>query len=182
MSVAAAVTVSRNWPVPLPAETPYLLNTVGAPALAFIAVGDPAPQGSKTAGRRKNGTVFVRESSKAVSPWRAAVAAQAKRAAGAGWKALDDDRGGVLLDLVFTMKRPVDRPKRLRCRPAVTPDLDKLVRSTLDALTAAEVLADDARVVAFRRLDEFYVGDPDQDTLPQPGVLVRVWPLPLESL
>lgn len=171
---------------PLPTETPYTLEQLGGPALAFAIAGEPAPQGSKTVGRRKNGTSFVRESSKKVKPWRDVVVAAIRdrfaATPGLRWEPLNDNRAGVVLDLVFTVSRPADRPKRLRCRPAVKPDLDKLTRAVLDALTTARVLGDDGRVVGFRRLDEFYVGDPDPDAMPMPGVVIRVWPLPLEAL
>lgn len=169
--------------VPTPTEAPYCLDTLGAPALAFAAYGEPAPQGSKTPGRAKNGNLFVRESSAAVKPWRAAVTKAARTALPADWTPLGvTDRDAVVVDLVFTIARPAGRPKTLRVRPAVYPDLDKLVRSTLDACTTAGVFADDGRVVGFRRLDEFYLGDPDPDTLPAPGVLIRAWQLPVERL
>ena len=38
------------------------------------------------------------------------------------------------LNLIFVLRRPASAPKR-RKRPAVKPDLDKLIRATLDALT-----------------------------------------------
>ena len=55
----------------------------------------------------------------------------------------------VRVDLVFLLPKPPSRPKRRRCWPTVKPDIDKLVRAVLDALTSV-VFTDDAQVVALR--------------------------------
>lgn len=90
------------------------------------------------------------ESSRFVEPWRAAVAWQARAAAGrAGWSPPAVAR----VSLVFHMPTPkamqvrVDRLPPGRLMPhAKRPDVDKLARSTLDALVTAGVLADDSHV------------------------------------
>jgi Holliday junction resolvase RusA-like endonuclease len=46
----------------------------------------------------------------------------------------------------FYLQGPSSAPKR-RTMPDRRPDLDKLVRSTFDALTTASVIEDDARIV-----------------------------------
>lgn len=46
----------------------------------------------------------------------------------------------------FYLPRPASAPKH-RTLPDRRPDLDKLIRSTLDALTTAGAIEDDARVV-----------------------------------
>jgi crossover junction endodeoxyribonuclease RusA len=53
----------------------------------------------------------------------------------------------VYVRLEFVLPRPVSTPKR-RTPPAVKrPDVDKLARAVLDALTSAGALADDSQVV-----------------------------------
>lgn len=112
-----------------------------ATVLEVFVPGRPAPQGSK----RHVGNGVMIESSKHVGTWRDDVRA-----------ALTDDLGqprhrfgdvAVAVGLVFVMPRPASTPKR-RTPPAIRkPDIDKLARAILDALTSAGVVADDARVV-----------------------------------
>ena len=96
-------------------------------------VGIPAPQGSK---KSIGNNRFV-ETSKKLPAWRKAVKEAAEKVAD---KPFTD---AVKVDVVFYMPRPktVTRP-----RPIVPPDVDKLLRSTFDALTQAGVWSDDALV------------------------------------
>ncbi len=121
-------------------------------SVVLRVMGTPAPQGSKRAYAR-NGRVQMVESSKAVAPWREAVVAEAKRGGEAGLML----SGPVSVQVTFFLRRPKshyrtgrnahllreDAPKY----PAGRPDLDKCARSTLDALTQAGLIADDALVV-----------------------------------
>lgn len=100
----------------------------------FFVTGTPAPQGSK---RHVGGGRMV-ESSKKVGPWRAAVA----------WTASQQQQhtpGPVTVRLTFYLARPKSAPKS-RVWPDRKPDLDKLIRSTLDGLTESGVIEDDARI------------------------------------
>jgi crossover junction endodeoxyribonuclease RusA len=126
--------------------------------------GKPAPQGSK----RHVGRGILVESSKELAPWRQQVAMFAHNAMG-GQQLLT---GAVAVRLEFVLPRPVSTPKR-RTPPAVRrPDLDKLVRAILDAITSV-IIADDSQVVelhATKRLAE--IGE-------SPGVRIGVdalWP------
>lgn len=106
--------------------------------LVISVTGRPAPQGSKDIGAAGQ----LREQSRYLPAWRAAVkkaAYQAYKAAGIEPDALPLIRGPVAVSITFRMStdRRVDAP----------PDLDKLQRSTWDALTAARVWEDDGRVV-----------------------------------
>lgn len=130
-------------------------------------VGIPAPQGSK----RHVGRGILVESSKKVGPWREAVVA-ALTADGAAGRRID---GPVVVRLVFRLPRPSSHfgPRGLRdkarlCLPDKRPDLDKLVRSTLDALTTAAVIADDSRVIRITAGKRYT--NPDE----APGCLVWV--------
>lgn len=172
--------------VPPVVETPWLLARLGPPVLAFVVYGDPAPQGSKSfrgmrASKTKPGVkvpILTESSAKKVDRWRGDVVQAATRALPPGWTRLaEDNRDGLVLDLILTKDRPDSLPKRRRCWPGTSPDLDKFARSTGDALTSAGVYRDDSRVVAYRRLDKVYVGADDPDALPQPGAVIRIWAL-----
>lgn len=69
------------------------------------------------------------------------------------------ERGSnVILDLSFYLARPKQLPKRIT-RPGKKPDLDKLIRATLDSLTGT-VFEDDSQVV--RVLAEKFYGLPER--------------------
>lgn len=108
--------------------------------LVFTVEGSPASQGSLSAHVVK-GRVRIHNDSRKTAPWRALVSARAREAMPAGWEAID---APVAVKLLFHLAPPM-RP-RFR-RPAVKPDLDKLVRAVLDSLTDAGVWRDDSRVV-----------------------------------
>lgn len=108
-------------------------------------LGLPAPQGSK----RHVGRGILVESSTKVGPWREAVVAAATNQGAANVR-LD---GPVKVDVSFYLPRPKAHYRANgELRPTApfvqfnTPDIDKLLRSTLDALVQAAVIADDARV------------------------------------
>lgn len=141
----------------------------GPPDLRFIVYGEPKPQGSKI--RTK---FSVRESGgEDLKLWREAVRSTAVDAQSIV------KRGGVFvlegpidLQLEFTMRKPSGAPKRKRIWPVKRPDLDKLCRAVLDAMTNAGVWKDDSQVVALHA-HKRYVGDPF--SLDTPGVRVCVW-------
>lgn len=129
--------------------------------LVVEVLGTPAPQGSK----RHVGRGILVESSAKVRPWREAVKHAALEVLRVG---PDDEYGQALRDcwpfgsdpvevrVVFRLPRPrahfrtgrrsdelrEDAPRMVGGRP----DLDKLLRSTLDALGEAGVWRDDAQV------------------------------------
>lgn len=122
-------------------------------SISFWVGGQPIQQGSKTAGKTNDGRAFVRDSnSKLLRPWRAAVTDAARRA-------LDGTKlnGPVRVDLLFLLERPKSHygtgrnryvmKEKAPARPTSKPDLDKLARSILDALTDALAYTDDAYVV-----------------------------------
>jgi crossover junction endodeoxyribonuclease RusA len=109
---------------------------VSAPDLRVWVPGAPAPQGSK----RHVGRGILVESSKALGPWRDRVAMFAT----ASNPTLLT--GPVRVDADFVMTRPVSTPKRRTPAAVKRPDLDKLLRGVLDALTGV-TWADDSQVV-----------------------------------
>jgi len=138
--------------------------------IEIIVLGTPAPQGSKHgyAVKRRGeytGKVAQVESSAKVKPWRMAVKYAAmdamrdsdtRKTVGAvdSYTAMT---GAVVLEVTFRLPRPrghfgTGRNVALLkpgapWRPAGRPDLDKLLRSTFDALGEAGVWRDDAQVV-----------------------------------
>ena len=111
--------------------------------------GHPAPQGSK----RHVGNGVLIESSARVKPWR-----QDVRAA-----ALEADAhfdGPVSLTVGFLLRRPASHFRTGRnahllrdsapAYPGKKPDIDKLLRSTLDGLGESGIWRDDAQVVRVR--------------------------------
>lgn len=127
------------------------MNTFLRDQLQVTVYGTPGPQGSK---RLVNGHMI--EASAKVKPWREDVKLAALRALG---EAPEWDRAcrEVSVSLNFTLVRPRSHYRSGRhanlIRPNAPawcwtkPDLDKLVRSTCDALGNAGVYADDSRIV-----------------------------------
>lgn len=116
--------------------------------LTFFVPGKPAPQGSK----RHVGNGILLESSPHVGPWRERVAIAAHNAMNG--RPIYSGQVEVWLD--FILPRPKSTPKA-RTPPAIKrPDIDKLARAILDAITGT-ILADDAQVTylsATKRLAE----------------------------
>lgn len=114
------------------------------PSLLVRVYGEPAPQGSKSYAGHRNGKPILVESSKKVAPWRLAVRLATLSALNRArlprpW-AVDEP---VEVEVTFYLPKP---PTVARSLPTVPPDLDKLARSTLDALTDSGAIADDALV------------------------------------
>lgn len=120
--------------------------------IIFFAAGTPAPQGSKT----HVGHGVMVESSKRVKPWRAAV----RTAAIEAMHGQPPRTGPLEVWLRFIMPRPKSHLRQGRAQtdgwrllPSAPrqhtgkPDVDKLVRAVLDALTGV-AWCDDAQVVA----------------------------------
>jgi crossover junction endodeoxyribonuclease RusA len=122
----------------------------------------PAPQGSK----RHVGRGIMVESSTKVKPWREAVK----------WAFLETRKammlGPVSVSMFFTLPKPKSAPKKRRTSPDRKPDIDKLVRSTLDALTQAGAIEDDARVV-WLTAQKLYPAE-EAYSLPVPGAVIRI--------
>jgi crossover junction endodeoxyribonuclease RusA len=137
----------------------------------FEVRGTPAPQGSK---RHVGRGILVEAGGPRVKAWREAVRSEAQDAIGG-----DDPLGGpVYLSVTFLMPRPKSHYRTgkhaAELRPdapmwvAQTPDIDKLIRATLDALTDAGAWHDD-RQVADLRARQMYAGGPLR-----PGALITV--------
>jgi Holliday junction resolvase RusA-like endonuclease len=159
-----------------------------APAGAVLSVrayGVPAPQGSK---RHVGGGRMV-ESSAGVRPWRDTVAWEvrreiARRRGQGPWVPL---AGPLDMSVVFSFRRPKGHFGTGRnagllkdsapLRPDVTPDLDKLLRSTGDAITTAGGYGDDAQIVGYRRAEKRYTTDHGRvlDVLDAEGAVIHLY-------
>jgi crossover junction endodeoxyribonuclease RusA len=131
--------------------------------IEITVYGQPAPQGSK----RHVGKGVMIESSKKVKPWRQDVKFAAL-AARAGAAPID---GPVRAIICFTMPKPKSAPKLKRTWPHRKPDIDKLLRSTFDALSDAGIWTDDARVVECWS-EKAYVGD--RGAMDSPGAHIKI--------
>lgn len=128
----------------------------------FEVVGVPKPQGSMKAFNAGGHARLKPSGGAAFASWRNAVAQAAKDIAvdevgewakivgGGDCRVPFDGPLGLFVEFRFPM--PASRPKRDRaagsCWKTSAPDTDKLIRTIGDALTAAGLIADDARFVA----------------------------------
>jgi len=138
--------------------------------MRITVVGTPAPQGSK----RHVGNGVMVESSKKVKPWRQDVKYAALEVLEEGAPSLT---GPIRITVTFFLARPKGHygtgrnSGRLRETapkvPAGKPDIDKLLRSTFDALGEAVVFNDDAQITDVAVRKRFADGRP-------PGAVIDV--------
>jgi crossover junction endodeoxyribonuclease RusA len=109
--------------------------------ITFTVIGHAQPQGSTRAFnvRGKRDPVVTSDNPN-LKGWRLFVAHEAQRHAGAG-----PMYGGVQVTLDFALQRPKSLPKRTS-QHLKKPDIDKLARAVLDALTGI-LYQDDSEVV-----------------------------------
>lgn len=112
--------------------------------LQFHAQGLPVPVGSFIPMKRKDGSLYVlRQNSAGAKKWKRAVLAAAMDAINLNKWPKQNDTANYTISLSFMLPRPKTVK---RGQPTVKPDIDKLCRGTLDALTQAGAIDDDARV------------------------------------
>lgn len=128
----------------------------------FRAIGKPEPQGSARAFVR-GGRATVTTDNPKLHGWRDVVAWTARDAM-AGRDLVED--GPVYVMATFSLSRPKSAPKRRVC-PTTKPDVDKLSRGLLDALTGV-CWRDDSQVVGLTVSKRYCVHGE------QPGAWVRV--------
>lgn len=138
--------------------------------LAVHVVGTPKPQGSKRAfyNPKAGRAQIVDANKRPLKDWRTDVVVGCQRA-------MDDTPllllGPLAVRLVFALPRPASAP-RSRLWPAVKPDIDKLARAVLDAMTDAGVWKDDAQVVDLHPSKHYPGPDIGQHV---PGVRITVY-------
>jgi len=151
----------------------------------------PAPQGSMQAYvDHRTGQARVKSDNPRTDQWRRDVVAavlEQLRGAGTGprltrtWSPLE---GPIHLAVEFYLPRPASRSKTRRELPMAKPDLDKLVRSTGDALTTSGVIRDDAQITDLTLRKRYAVlddalGHPWE--LPGPGAVISLFRIDAES-
>ena len=155
--------------VPLPCD-----QAAGDPPspsrLAFEVPGEPQPQGSAKAFKhRHTGRVMVTSDNARLRPWRDAICWHARQALLRRGPLV----GPVKVRVEFRFARPGGHFGKRGLRPTaprehvVRPDLDKLVRAVLDALSEAGVWRDDAQVVETRARKRYHE---------RPGALIEITP------
>ena len=110
--------------------------------IRFFVAGTPVPKGSLRAFIPKGWTrpVLTSTSGQPLKAWQSSVTYTAMQ------NGLKATSGAVRLDIGFVMQRPKSMPKRVT-QHIKKPDIDKLARSVLDALTGA-AYQDDSQVVS----------------------------------
>lgn len=138
MAVARDATHALTLTEAAPEATPAAIHT--DTRISFQVHGLPVPQGS-TRAWVLHGKPVITSSAKGLGTWRRLVADVAQNYAPAEpWE------GPVGIELHFGLPKPKSAPKRRRVWPDKRPDLDKLTRAVLDALTYV-VFADDSQVI-----------------------------------
>lgn len=119
--------------------------------IELFAEGSPVPQGSF----RHVGNGRIISANPKLNSWRQTIADQV-----AQQTPVRLIEGACVVRLVFTLPRPKSVPIKRRTRPTTKPDLDKLVRATLDAISLeryVQILTDDSIVTdlhAAKRYDD----------------------------
>jgi Holliday junction resolvase RusA-like endonuclease len=146
---------------------------IEADAIRFVVFGRAQGKGSKRALpiKRKagGGAIVLVDSNKNAAPWARLVSDAAVQAVQRDGEIPPLIRGGVLVEMSFYFARPKGHygsgrnAKRLRDSApeymTTMPDLDKLARCALDALTGV-LIADDAQICELR-LRKLY-GEPER--------------------
>lgn len=140
-------------------------------SLTVLIYGIPAPQGSKRSFKSKTGAVVMVESGhERVRAWRDAVRSDVRDAISVS-KLRPPIEGPICVEVVFTLNKPLYLGAK-PARPDKRPDLDKLIRSTLDGLTASGVIRDDSQVV--RVVAEKTYPDGHPNALPTAGAWMKL--------
>lgn len=125
--------------------------------ISFQVHGLPIPQGS-TRAWVLHGKPVITSAAKGLATWRRLVADVAQNYAPA-----EPWGGPVGIELHFGLPKPKSAPKKKRVWPDKRPDLDKLTRAVLDALTYV-VFGDDSQVVEIQASKDYGA----------PGVVIEI--------
>lgn len=129
-------------------------------SIRFFVYGKPQQQGSAR-GFVVGNRAVITSANRNLKPWRNLVSSEAQKVAPARLM-----EGPIKLGLNFIMPRPKSAPKTRVILPDKRPDLDKLVRGILDALTNV-IYHDDSQVTAIMTTKRY-------DYTQSPGVEIVV--------
>ena len=138
----------------------------------FFVPGTPTPKGSWSAiwnphvqrGRHKGGCILVAQNSTAAKAWAKAIKVLARAA-----KLPREMSGPVGIDILFWLHRAEATNIDWRFRD-ITPDVDKLERAVLDALTGI-AWADDRQVCDAHAIKRYVTEDLET------GADITIWPM-----
>lgn len=134
--------------------------------LQFQAQGLPVPVGSFIPMKRKDDSLYVlRQNSAGAKKWKRAVLTAALDAIAISKWPKQSETANYTISLSFLLPKPKSVK---RSQPTVKPDIDKLCRGTLDALTQAGAIQDDARVTQLVAC-KTYAADGEQ-----PGAFITI--------
>lgn len=154
---------------------------------AFRCFGEPAPKGSLSARKLKDGRIILAEDNKRTKPWRRRI----EQVAPIYMTEQAGEQQPVVISCLFAVTRSAAAHDReypaTRAAQAIGGDVDKLIRCLLDSLQACKILKDDAQVVAIggpasidpllaSRPRKVYVDHPDWGKK-WPGVYCRIDPV-----
>lgn len=129
-------------------------------SIRFTVLGTPKPQGSKRAYVQGGHARLVESAGQPLKDWRTDVQQAAIKAHHG-----EPLEGPLAVQLIFNLVRPKSHPKTRPTWPTARPDIDKLARAVLDALT--HVCYQDDSQITHLTLAKVW-GDP-------PGVTVTIW-------
>ena len=144
-------------------------------SIEFAVQGLPVPKGSTRSFALKDkagnytGRTVTTSTAKNLAAWENLIRDRAQKAYEKLWAndlGLENDeplQGPVSVFLAFHLPKPKSAPKTKRTWPTKRPDIDKLVRAVLDAITHT-IIHDDSQVVSLTATKDFG----------SPGVSVRV--------
>lgn len=128
-------------------------------ALDITVIGTPRPQGSKKAfvNKKTGRAIIVNDNDARLRTWRQDVVTATTTVLKAERRTALAPRTAIDVAITFMMPRPTGHWRTGRnahllrddapARPSTKPDIDKLIRGTLDALRDAGAYIDDAQVV-----------------------------------
>lgn len=131
--------------------------------VSFVVIGTPKPQPRPRACRR--GSHVHMYDPGTADDWRQSVAIEARKIPAGGVFIVKPCR----VSIVFYLPRPKSLAKSIRYHTK-KPDIDNLIKSTLDAMTQAAIWPDDSCVVEILARKEYC---DDQD----PGALINIFSL-----
>lgn len=143
-------------------QKPRAATSESAAPLHIEVIGTPRPQGSKKAfyNAKLGRALIVDDNDVKLRTWRQDVVAATRAILKAEGRTPLPPRTAIDVAIIFMMPRPKGHWRTGRNahllrdevppRPSSKPDIDKLSRSTLDALRDAGVYVDDAQVVGLK--------------------------------
>lgn len=118
-------------------------------SIVFEVLGQSIPQGStKSFYIKKLNRVVTTHGNKSTDSWRLRIATEAQKAQADHLFYNSDKTQAYTVTCEFVMERPRSTPKKI-IFDTKRPDLDKLIRSVLDAITDV-LIPDDAQVVGLK--------------------------------